>query len=115
MAQVHCFHQFVQVEWALQNESSVQGSIDKAIREQFSDYNSRRYSHWRKAYFEQNWPMVPASVAVKVSQLPNKYRAKARVPLKGPGAKAYDLDPQLEEELTRHERDSTHDDFVSMV
>lgn len=85
----------------------MQGSIDKAIMEQFSDYTSRRYSHWRKLYYEQNWRDVPATVAAKVSQLPNKYRAKAHAPLKGPGCKAYDLDPQVEDELTRHWREPT--------
>eukprot|EP00438_Fugacium_kawagutii_P013434 Skav230505 [mRNA] locus=scaffold2083:167902:171745:- [translate_table: standard] len=89
------------VEWGLKNESTVQGSIDAALKRQFEDYRSRRYAHWRKLYFVQKWKDVPPEVAAKCSTLPNKYRAKVHQPLKGPGNGHYGLPPEVEAELQR--------------
>ena len=90
-----------EVEWVLKHEHSITGSIDVAVSEHFPDYRSRRLSHWRRLYFEQDWASIPFHVASKYSQVPNKYRKLVHAPLKGPGS-AYQLPSGIEELVERH-------------
>ena len=90
-----------EVRWALANESKIKGSIDKALKDEFpSEYASRRFSHWKRDYFAQDWENVPDEVLAKHGQLPNKYRKLAGAPLKG-RQEGFDFPPQVEEQLER--------------
>ena len=84
------------VRWGLANEGLVRGSIDRAMMEQFPDYRSRRYSHWRKLYHKYDWESIPDAVAARISQIPNRYRLKPGCKKKGPASKNYELPPELE-------------------
>lgn len=71
---------------------------------QFPDYASRRYTHWRRSYHMHNWEAIPDRVAAKVGQVPNKYKKLAGAPtsqLKGPRERVYKLPEKLEEEVRR--------------
>ena len=85
----------IKVRWANENESKICGSIDRAVAEQFSDYTSRRLSHWRKQYERYDWESVPDGVAAKCSQLPNQWRKRGGT-AKGPNPKTYNMSPAVE-------------------
>lgn len=85
-----------QVRWALQNEASITGSLDKAVAEQFPEYQSRRLAHWKKQYFSLNWEAIPDSVAARCSQVPNRFRKSCGGTLKGPGMARYHLPQDVE-------------------
>eukprot|EP00435_Cladocopium_sp_Y103_P068264 s810_g31.t1 len=86
------------VRWALENEALVVGSLEKALQEQFPEYSSRRYSHWRNQYFLHRWEDVPDPVLAKCTQLPNKYRVRGGT-AKGPKRSKFRMHPQLEEKM----------------
>ena len=83
------------VRWANANESLVEGSIDNALQEQFPEYTSRRLWHWRQKYTRERWEDVPDDVAARVSQLPNKFRRRLRLKLKGPGSQ-YEVPSEMQ-------------------
>ncbi len=91
-----------EVRWGLENEPHVIGSIDKAISEQFPEYTSRRYSHWKKQYHKFNWEAVPDTQASKISQLPNSFRSAVGCKLKGPGMSSYFLPKPIEDEMEKY-------------
>ena len=92
------------VRWGLANEAKVKGSIDKALQTEFPEYTSRRYTHWRKAYFEFDWESVPDQVAAKTAQVTNKHKGTLKnrdVKMKGPAESSYKLPSRVEAEIAR--------------
>lgn len=95
-------HFHIEVRWANQNEAQIKGSIDRAVKRKFPEYQSRRLAHWRRAYAEMDWEAVPDTVAAKVSQLPNKFRKASGAKLKGPGMGAYHLPASIEKIMAQY-------------
>ena len=88
-----------EVEWAIQHGSRIDGSVERAVRENFPEYTSRRLAHWKRAYYTEKWYNIPASMAAKISQTPNWWRKRNGLRLKGPSASHYTLPENVEKIL----------------